>query len=83
MHTDRDTVEAGGLISYGVIVRDVIRQAGVYVGRILKGAKPAGLPVTQSSKFPTSKCSIGLLDHPVGDGEHAWRHLDAELACSS
>src|SRR5262249_25205710 len=47
----RDYAEAGGLISYGADVTDSVRQQGVYAGRILKGTKPADLPVVQSTKF--------------------------------
>jgi putative ABC transport system substrate-binding protein len=50
-HGGRDFVAAGGLMSYGTDNAEAWRQVGVYTGSILKGAKPADLPVVQSTKF--------------------------------
>jgi putative ABC transport system substrate-binding protein len=69
MYTSRESVEAGGLMSYGASLPDAFHQAGLYAGRILKGEKPGDLPVIQSVKLglminvKTAK-TLGLKFHP-------------------
>ena len=70
IYSHRDFVAAGGLISYGTDLRDVFRQVGVYSAKILQGAAPADLPVTQPTRFElainlTAAKALGLTIPPT------------------
>ncbi len=77
-HARRNFAEAGALMSYRTDINDAYRQAGVYAGRVLKGTKPAELPVVQSTKFELviNLQTAALLGRRAGDRARPRRRGD-------